>query len=163
MPLDHFCDDVLETVEGIAAGELVTDARVESHLATCAGCAQALAEARRLEALLRQREVPAAPQQFTARTLGRIRRDRWRREQFFDAAFNAIVAIFVVGGAVAVSLALSRSGVGSTGPIAWNFVNDQVAAFLDRIGPSVPLYAGAAALLGMALGIWWWAERGASA
>jgi hypothetical protein len=29
-----------------------------------------------------------------------------------------------------------------------------------RLAPAVPLYAGAAALLAIALGIWWWAERG---
>ena len=30
-----------------------------------------------------------------------------------------------------------------------------------RVAPAVPLYAGAAALLVSALGIWWWAERDA--
>jgi hypothetical protein len=32
-------------------------------------------------------------------------------------------------------------------------------AFVRRVAPSLPLYAGAAALLVSALGLWWWAER----
>ena len=36
-----------------------------------------------------------------------------------------------------------------------------VATLARRIVPSLPLYGGAAALLAMALGIWWWAEKGA--
>ena len=31
-----------------------------------------------------------------------------------------------------------------------------------RVAPSLPLYAGALALLASALGIWWWAERDAA-
>ena len=31
-----------------------------------------------------------------------------------------------------------------------------------RVAPSLPLYAGATALLAAPLGIWWWAERDAA-
>ena len=35
-------------------------------------------------------------------------------------------------------------------------------ALARRVAPALPLYAGAAALLVSALGIWWWAERDAA-
>ena len=51
------------------------------------------------------------PAQFTARTLARIRRDRWRREQFFDAGFN-VATVTVIGGVVlAVWMIIDRSGL----------------------------------------------------
>ena len=43
-----FCDEALDAVEAIAAGELMPDGRVASHLATCSNCASALVSARQL-------------------------------------------------------------------------------------------------------------------
>ena len=52
-----FCDEALDTVEAIAAGDLTPDGRVASHLATCPNCALALTRARQLEASLQRRAV----------------------------------------------------------------------------------------------------------
>src|SRR5258706_5950594 len=97
-----FCDEALDSVEAIAAGDLAPDGRIASHLATCPNCALALERARQLETSLRQREAPAAPAQFTTRTLARIRRARWRSDQFLDVGFNlaiGLIVFIILGGA----------------------------------------------------------------
>src|SRR2546423_1589880 len=58
-----FCDEVLDAIEPIAAGELTPDGRVAAHLTTCPNCAAALTSARRVEQMLQERAVPRpAPQ-----------------------------------------------------------------------------------------------------
>jgi collagenase-like PrtC family protease len=37
-----------------------------------------------------------------------------------------------------------------------------LVTFAHRVAPALPLYGAAAALLVTTLGIWWWAERGAT-
>ncbi len=108
-----FCDEVLDAIEPIAAGDLTPDGRIADHLATCPNCAAALESARALERMLQQRQTLKAPAQFTTRT---------------------VVNLFGTG----------------------------LVTFAQRVGPSIPLYAGATALLATALGIWWWAERDAT-
>ena len=157
-----FCDQVLEAIEPIAAGELTPGSRIAEHLASCRGCAAALESARRVDAWLRARPAPAAPAHFTSRVMSRIRRARWRSEQVLDWGFNvALVAagLFVVAG---VWVVMRRSGLTTVSPVS----NDVVEMFSTgmmtlarRVSPSLPLYAGAAALLGTALGVWWWAEK----
>ena len=157
-----FCDEALDAVEAIAAGELMPDGRVASHLATCPNCATALERARQLEASLRQREAPQAPAQFTSRTLARIRRARWRSDQFLDAGFNVaigLVAVALLGG---VWMLLNRSGLAAVSGDAVNAFGSGFVSLARRVAPSVPLYVGAAAVLLSALGLWWWAERDAA-
>jgi len=157
-----FCDEALDTVEAIAAGDLVPDGRVASHLATCPNCALALTRARQLEASLRQRAVPVAPAQFTSRTLARIRRARWRSDQFLDVGFNlAIGAIVfaVLGGAW---MLFHRTGLVAVSGDAVNVFGTGFVSLARRVAPSLPLYAGALALLVSALAVWWWAERDAA-
>ena len=157
-----FCDEALDTVEAIAAGEVMPDGRVASHLASCPNCALALERARQLEASLRQREVPAPPAQFTSRTLARVRRARWRSDQFLDVGFNVaigLIAVAVLGG---VWMLLHRTGLASVSGDAVDVFGSGFVALAKRVAPSLPLYAGAAALLVSALGIWWWAERDAA-
>jgi predicted anti-sigma-YlaC factor YlaD len=157
-----FCDEALDAVEAIAAGEMMPDGRVASHLATCPNCAQALEDARQLEASLRQRQAPAAPPQFTSRTLARIRRARWRTDQFLDLGFNLAIGAVIVAVLVAVWMLLDRAGLAAISGDAVEIFGSGVVALARRIAPSVPLYAGAAAVLLSALGIWWWAERDAT-
>jgi anti-sigma factor RsiW len=155
------CDDVLNAVELIAAGELNEDAQMASHLATCPSCASALEAARRLDALLRERPVPMPPAQFTAKTMTRIRRARWRNEQMIDWIFNAalaLVALAIVGG---MWLVMSRSGFTFVGNDALQLFAAGMRTFIQRVSPSLPVYALATVLLVTALGIWWWAERDA--
>ena len=157
-----FCDEALNSVEAIASGEMMPEGRVADHLATCAGCATALESARRVEQLLRARPVPGAPPQFTARTLGRVRRARWRSEQLVDAGFNAAIGLIVAGVIVGVWMLAHRSGMSAVSNDAVELLGSGVTAFARRIGPSLPLYAGAAALVATVLAIWWWAERDSS-
>ncbi len=154
-----FCDETLDTVEAIAAGDVVAEGRVASHLATCPNCALALDRARHLEASLRQREAPPAPAQFTSRTLARIRRARWRSDQFLDVGFNlaiGAVVVFILGG---VWMLLHRTGLAAVSSDAVNVFGSGFVSLARRVAPALPLYAGALALLVSALGIWWWAER----
>jgi anti-sigma factor RsiW len=157
-----FCDEALDSVEAIAAGELLPDGRVASHLATCPNCALALERARQLESSLRRREAPAAPAQFTSRTLARIRRARWRTDQFLDLGFNLAILAVVVSVLGGVWMLLHRTGLATVSGDAVNLFGDGFVAFVRRVAPSLPLYAGALALLVSALGIWWWAERDAA-
>jgi anti-sigma factor RsiW len=157
-----FCDEALDAVEPIAAGELTADGRVAAHLASCPNCALALEGARQLERSLRQRAVPAPPAQFTSRTITRVRRAQWRTDQFLDLGFNIAIGLVVVAVVVGVWMLLNRSGLAVVSNDAVNLLGTGFATFAQRVAPSVPRYAGAAALLATALGIWWWAERDAT-
>jgi predicted anti-sigma-YlaC factor YlaD len=156
-----FCDEVLELVEAIAAGDLTPDARVMTHVQSCPGCAAALSAARRVDGLLKQRTVPNAPPQLTTRIMGRIRRDRWRRDQFLDLGFNlavGVVLLFVLAGFWVV---LSQSGLGGISYDAANVLGSAASDVIHRAAPSLPLYLAAAAIVATALGVWWWAEKDA--
>jgi predicted anti-sigma-YlaC factor YlaD len=154
-----FCDTVLDLLEPIAAGDLTPDEATRSHLASCPNCAGALEQARRVERLLESRPAPAPPSQFTTRTLARIRRDRWRREQFLDAGFNLAIATMVVGVVVAVWMIMDRSGLSAISRDLVDLFGGQLATVVRQLAPALPHYAGAIALLATALALWWWAER----
>jgi anti-sigma factor RsiW len=154
-----FCDETLDAIEAIAAGELKADGRVAAHLAACRHCAAALESARRLDKLLAARPVPRPPQQFTVRTMTRIRRARWRSDQFLDAGFNVAIALIVLGVIGAGWLLLDRSGLTVVSGDLVALIESGGVALAQRVAPSVPVYAAAAALVATALGIWWWAER----
>ena len=157
-----FCDEALDSVEAIAAGDLLPDGRVASHLATCPNCALALEGARQLEASLRRRAAPTAPLEFTSRTLARIRRARWRSDQFLDVGFNVAILLVVVSVVAGVWMLLNRTGIVSVSGDAVNVFGSGFVLLARRVAPALPLYAGAAALLVSALAIWWWAERDAA-
>jgi len=154
-----FCDEALDTVEAIAAGDLLPEGRVASHLATCPNCALALTRARQLESSLQHRPVPVAPAQFTSRTLARIRRARWRTDQFLDVGFNLAIATIVFAVVGGVWMLLHRTGLTAVSSDAVDLLGSGLVALVRRVAPSLPLYAGAAALLASALAVWWWAER----
>ncbi len=157
-----FCDEVLDAIEPIAAGDLTPDGRIADHLATCPNCAAALESARALERMLQQRQTLKAPAQFTTRTLGRVRRARWRSDQFLDAGFNVVVAAIVIAVLAGVWMIFNRTGLAAVSADVVNLFGTGLVTFAQRVGPSIPLYAGATALLATALGIWWWAERDAT-
>ena len=154
-----FCDEVLESVEPIASGELTPSPRMADHLASCRGCAAALESARRVDALLRSRAAPPAPAQFSSRVMSRMRRARWRSEQWLDWGFN--VALALAGALVVTGLwmVMRQSGLATVSSDAIELLGPGMMLFVRRISPSVPLYAAATALLGTALAVWWWAER----
>jgi predicted anti-sigma-YlaC factor YlaD len=154
-----FCDEVLEAVEPIAAGELAPSPRIAEHLASCRGCAGALDSARRLDALLRARAAPVPPAHFSSRVMNGLRRARWRTEQMLDWGFN--LALVAAGVVVVISLwvVMRRSGLTTVSSDAIELLGPGMVLFARRVTPSLPLYLAATALLGTALGVWWWAER----
>ncbi|HTK28600.1 MAG TPA: hypothetical protein VL309_03565 [Vicinamibacterales bacterium] len=157
-----FCDEALDAIEPIAAGELTPEGRIAEHLRSCPNCAAALAGAEQLERLLAARPQPRPPVQFSARTLARVRRARWRSDQFVDAGFNLALAVMVLGVVGLVLMLLQRTGFGAIGTDAVGIFASGFTALAQRVSPSLPLYAGATALLASALAIWWWAERDAA-
>jgi predicted anti-sigma-YlaC factor YlaD len=162
MTLEPTCAAVAETLEAIADGDLTPDVETSAHLSTCAACRASLDRARRLDQLLRARAVPAPPPQFTARTMQRIRRAGWRREQIVDWVFNT--ALIAAGLLVASGLwiALQQTGLTVLGRDLLDLFTVGVSATAQRITPSLPLYAGATGLLLVALGLWWWASSDAA-
>ena len=156
------CDEVLDAVEPIAAGEFAPDEPMTAHLTTCVRCASALDAARHVEALLRQRPAAAAPAQFTSRTMARIRRARWRNEQMIDWGFNAALGAMAVLIAAGIWIVATRSGLTFVSRDALELFGAGMKSLVQRVSPSLPLYVLATALLVTALGIWWWAERDAA-
>jgi anti-sigma factor RsiW len=154
-----FCDEALDAVEAIAAGELTPDGRIAEHLGTCPNCAAALVDARQLERMLQARPVPRTSSQFTSRTMARVRRARWRNDQFLDVGFNLAIGLVTVAIVGAVWMVMNRSGLTAVSNDAVDLFTTAFVTMARRVGPSLPLYAGATALLASALGIWWWAER----
>jgi len=155
-----FCDETLDAVEAIAAGELTPEGRIAQHLGSCRQCAAALESARRIETMLQARPVPRPPQQFTIRTMARIRRARWRSDQFLDAGFNVAVALVTLGVIATVWLLIDRSGVTAVSSDLLTLIEGGAVTLAHRIAPAISLYLAAAALVLTALTIWWWAERG---
>jgi hypothetical protein len=154
-----FCDEALDAVERIAAGDLIADGRIGEHLNTCPDCAAALESAKRVESLLRHRAVPRVSPQFTTSTLGKVRRARWRNDQWLDAGFNLGIVAIVVAMGSALWMFLNRSGLAAVSNDAVSLFGTGLTTFAGRVAPALPLYGAAAALLATALGIWWWAER----
>src|SRR5947207_2111570 len=154
-----FCDEVLDVIEPIAAGEFTPDGRVAAHLTTCPNCAAALASARRVDQMLKARPVPKPTPQFSTRTMAIVRRRRWRRDQFVDAGFNVALLVMGIGVVAAVWIALNRSGLIAVSNGTLDVLGAAVGAVRQRLPSSAGVYVGATLLLITGLGIWWWAER----
>ena len=155
-----FCDEALNSVEVVAEGGLTPEGRLADHYASCPNCAAALRRARELEQMLQRRPAPLPSPQFTARTMARVRRARWRNDQMLDMGFNIAIAIVLIAVLVAGWMVLDRSGLVAVSNDAVGIFGRGLATFTQRIAPSVPLYAGATVLLATAVGLWWWAEKG---
>jgi predicted anti-sigma-YlaC factor YlaD len=154
-----FCDEALDAVEAIASGDLTPEGRVAEHFTSCRQCAAALDSARRLDRLLRGRDAPRPPTNFTSRTMARIRRSRWRSDQFLDVGFNLALGLIILGVGGVAWVLLNSLGLSSVSGDALNLFGTGLVTLVRRVAPSLPLYAGATAVVATALGIWWWAER----
>src|SRR5262245_15368030 len=132
-----YCDEALDAVEAVAAGELTPDRRLTEHYASCPHCAAALDSARLLERLLEQRAVPQLPSQFTARVMTRVRRVRWRSEQFLDIGFNIAMAIVVLAIVAGAWMALNRSGLAAVSTEAVDLFSRGLIIVAQRVGPSL--------------------------
>ena len=97
--------------------------------------------------------------QFVVRTLGRIRRVGWRREQVLDIAFNVTIALVGFATVGLVWYFVDASGLSALGGGSMSVVRTQVSGVAQSVAPSVPGYLAAAALIGGVLLAWWWAER----
>ena len=158
-----FCDEALDAVEAIAAGELSPEGRIAAHLQTCPNCAAALKSARTLDQMLQRRGVPTPPTGFTTTTLTRVRRARWRSDQYVDLAFNLTIGAVVLGAVIGGWVLLVRTGLISVSGDAFGLIGTGFVAVTQRVAPALRVYVSAAALLVTALLIWWWAERGSAA
>src|SRR3954454_11569245 len=163
------CREVLDRVEAVAAGDEPASAEFRAHLEGCIACAAALAEARRIEAMLAARPAPPAPARFTAAVTSHIRQVRWRSEQYVDRMFNIALLLDALTIAAGV-LALSNIHAGAAGghrglAVAAAFtgglaiLNRMSGEVVVRAAPMLGTYVGAAGLLATALFVWWWAER----
>ena len=157
-----YCDEALDAVEGVAAGEVTPDGRLADHYTTCPNCAAALGDARALDRMLQSRPVPKPSAQFTARAMTRVRRARWRSDQVLDVGFNVAIAGVVISIVAAVWTLIRRSGMTAVSNDAVGVMTSGLVTLVHRIGPSLPLYGAATALLATALAVWWWAERDAA-
>ena len=86
-----------------------------------------------------------------------------RLDQFLDAGFNLAIASIALGVVVGVWMLFNRTGLAAVGNDAVDLFASGLVMFTRRVAPSVPLYAGATALLVSALGLWWWAEKDTTA
>ena len=124
-----FCDEALDAVERIAAGDVVADGRIAEHLISCPNCASALESARRVERMLRQRPVPRLPPQFTTSTLSKVRRARWQSDQWLDVGFNLGLVAIVVAVGSAIWMFLNRSGLAAVGTDAMSLFGSGLTTF----------------------------------
>ena len=108
---DVSCTELDALIEPIAAGEIEPDAGVRAHLATCLACSRALALARQVDAVLAAQPPPDPSPAFTPTLMARLRRERWRSEQYLDLAFNVAVALAIVAGVGGLWLVLSATGL----------------------------------------------------
>ena len=156
------CASLADVIDAIADGDVTPDVETAAHLSACASCQATVERARRLDRLLRAREAPLPPPQFTARTMQRIRRAGWRREQIVDWVFNAALIAAALLLASGLWIALQQMGLSVRGHDVLDIFTASASAAAQRITPSLPLYAGATGLLVVALGLWWWASSDAA-
>ena len=153
------CRDVLDRIEAVASGDEPATPEFRSHLEGCLACAGALAEARRIEAVLAARPAPPAPARFSAAVNRHIRQERWRSEQHVDRMFNLALALGVltIGVGALALFNLDAMAAAFTASIA--LLNRLSVEMALRAAPAWPTYLGAAGLLATALFVWWWAEQ----
>jgi anti-sigma factor RsiW len=151
------CAELDDLIELIAAGEFEPDADMRRHLATCPGCARALALAREIDRVLATQPAPTPSAGFTAALMGRLRRERWQSEQYLDLAFNVAIALAIVAGVGGLWMVLAASGLAALSA-------DLTRVFITTTGailaPALPAYGLAAAVFVSGMVIWWWAEHG---
>lgn len=152
------CRDVIDRVEGFAAGDQQPDAAARAHLETCPRCASALADARRIDTFLTSWAAPEAPPRFTAAVQSRIRRQNWQSEERVDRVFNAAMVVaallVLVGVAGMFNVAMVVAGAATLAD-AFALVG---AAAVEKAAPSMATYVAAMGLLASALVMWWWTD-----
>jgi anti-sigma factor RsiW len=152
------CDDLEPLIEAIADGSHVPAAEEAAHLASCARCTADVERARAIESFLAMREAASPSASFTATVMTQVGREQWQTERVIDLGFNlamaAGVAVILAGAA---GLAWSLGFLTITIDVAaiWRSLDTDVTG---RVLSQVQTIAMSAALLTMALVLWWWAE-----
>jgi len=105
--------------------------------------------------------VPPAgtPSQFAAKTIARMRRDRWQREQILDVGFNVTIAAVALATVGLIWYFARASGVTGVVRSSFGLVGIPLREVARSVGPSVPGYLAGVAIIGGVLLAWWWAER----
>ena len=160
--MDPRCIELDSAIEPIATGDFQPGPGQLAHLAHCRRCADALALARHVHRLLATMPLPAAPPSFGAMVDRRLRSEWWKTERHLDRWFNATVAAALVLVAAGILLLLNLSGLSAVLADASRLMVSGGHALATRVVEQMPVYAGAAALVLSALGIWWWAEDAAT-
>ena len=152
------CEDLEPLIEAIADESLVPETGQAAHLASCPECAARLAAARNIDALLAARDVAAPEPSFTAAVMARVGEERWQTERVLDLGFNLFMAagvLVIVAGAAGFAWSLGFLSISIHVDEIWNALGADVTG---RVVSQVQTFVMAAALLTMALVLWWWAE-----
>lgn len=155
------CDHLEPLIEAVADGSYDPADDQAQHLASCAVCAARLASARAIESLLAMRDVATPPSSFTGAVMARVGQERWKTERVVDLGFNLAIAagvLVILAGAGGVAWSLGFLNVAIDLDAIWRALNTDITG---RVLSQVQTIAMAAALLTMALVLWWWAETAA--
>jgi hypothetical protein len=152
------CDDLEPLIEGIADDSLQLSAEDAAHVATCAICTQRIGRARSIESLLSMREIAHPQAAFTQAVMARVVQERWKAERAIDLGFNLAIAAGIL-----VIVAAGAGLLWSLGMLSVTIDVDAIVQSLDtratgRFLSQVQTVGMSAALLTMALVLWWWAE-----
>jgi len=153
------CAEAQELIEAVAGGDVEPSPAFAAHVDGCRDCAAALAAAVRLERALAGQPAPAAPVHFSQTVLAAIRRQRWQYEEHVDRAFNVTIAIGIALVVVAVLSLVNASALAQMVLLGIDAIAEIPAESPWPAAGSLPTVGLTAAVLVMALGIWWWAER----
>ena len=153
------CDDVLQIVEAIAAGDVEVDSALRAHFETCPRCASTLASARRLETMLAARPSQR-PRTASLRPCSQgSGSEQWQSEERVDRLFNVaiVIALLLVVGSV-IALTNVDAALGAAGAV-WGMVANASGQAVSAAAPVFLTYVAAIGLLMSALVMWWWADR----
>jgi len=152
------CEDIDPLVEELADGSLGSDAERDAHIASCALCSARLANAQAIHALLAAREAAQPSPGFTSAVMARVVRERWQAERVIDIGFNLAIAagvLILISGAAGLAWAAGLFTITIDVPTVLATITTPMA---NRVVSQLQTVVMAAAILTMALGLWWWAE-----
>jgi anti-sigma factor RsiW len=152
------CEDIEPIVEALADGGIGADAARDAHIASCPLCSARLANAQAIHALLVSREAAQPPAGFTAAVMARVVREGWQTERAIDIGFNLAIAagvLILISGAAGLAWTSGLLTITLDLPEILSLVSQPLT---NRIVSNLQTMVMAAALLTMALGLWWWAE-----